>query len=367
MEIDKQVVEEVSSSQVVQTGDNSPVTIVNGMKPAEVIEVCETIVQKEIANYSLVAEQTARDRYRKLSAKLEEALEQLEEVKLEKIKEPAIQIAANETFTEYIRSGEEFLGDQLIDMLIERMSVPEHTAKQIIIDEARRILPKLTKDLVDFLAILTFLRLMLPRPRLRFVEMLRQVGDLGKNAYRINTIDIALLKQSGCATDMFLGHNQSLEQILLEIYDPFFRKAVPKEQILDLLRSFPEINKPKEELAWNTPLNTLLNTIGYLGDEWYYKYSRNDGIRAYDKAKRDAEMSRFLTEFDQMAVKMSVSEVKAYLLSINENWERISYLYSKDYVQSLFINPVGHYIGLRQLCKQLGEEISYFIFYPQHI
>lgn len=111
-------------------------------------------------------------------------------------------------------------------------------------------------------------------------------------------------------------------------------------------------------------LKTLLNNIGFIGDDWYYKFSRNDGIWAYDKAKRDAQLSQFLTEFDQMAVKMSVSEVKAYLLSINENWEGISFLYSKDYVQSLFVNPVGYYIGLRQLCRQLGEEISYFIFIP---
>lgn len=366
MEINKQTVENVESSQVIQTGDKSPVTIVNGMRPAEVIQVCETLIQKEIANYTLKAEQTAKERYQELSNKLEERLNSLTESQLEKIQEPAIQIAVNETYTEYIRSGEESLGDELIDLLIDRMSVSEHTSKQIIIDEARRLLPKLTKNLVDLLAIMTFLRLMLPRPRLRFVEMLKKVGDLGKNAYDIKTIDIALLNQTLGTNETIWENIQSVENILLKIYDTFFRKAVPNDQFMTLLNSKPEYNKQNSGLFWNTPSKAILNHVGRLGNDWYYKYNTNEGFQTYEKDMKNPEMASLLTGFASLATKMSVSEVKDFLLSINDNWGKISYLYSREDVRSLTIRPVGYYIGLRHLCKQLGEDIQFSIFYPDY-
>ena len=366
MEINKQTVENVESSQVIQTGDKSPVIIVNGMRPAEVIQVCETLIQKEIANYTLKAEQTAKERYQELSLKLEEKLKSLTEIQLEKIQEPAIQIAANETYTEYIRSGEESLGDELIDLLIDRMSVSEHTSKQIIIDEARRLLPKLTKNLVDLLAIMTFLRLMLPRPRLRFVEMLKKVGDLGKNAYDIKTIDIALLNQTLGTNETIWEDNQSVEGILLKIYDAFFRKAVSNDKFVALLNSRPEYNKQNSGLFWNTPSKAILNHVGRLGNDWYFKYNTNEGFQTYKKDMKNPEMADLLTGFASLAAKMSVSEVKEFLLSINDNWEKISYLYSREDVRSLTIRPVGYYIGLRHLCKQFGEDIQFSIFYPDY-
>lgn len=366
MEINKQTVEDVESSQVIQTGDNSTVTIVNGMQPGEVIKICENLIQKEIANYTLKAEQTAKERYQELSCKLEERLKSLTEIQLEKIQEPAIQIAANETYTEYIRSGEESLGDELIDLLIDRMSVNEHTSKQIIIDEARRILPKLTKNLVDLLAIMTFVRLVLPRPRLRFAEMLKKIGDLGKNSYDIKTIDIALLNQTIGANETIWEDNQSVEEILSKIYDAFFRKGVPNDQYMALLSSRPEYNKQNQELFWNTPSKALLNHVGRLGNDWYYKYNTNEGFQTYKKDMKNPDMANLLTGFESLATKMNVSEVKEFLLSINENWKKISYLYSREDVRSLSIRPVGYYIGLRHLCRQTGEDIQFSVFYPDY-
>lgn len=364
MEKSKQTVDHVDSSQVVQTGNHSSVVIQNGMKPAEVIEMCEILIQNEIKRYTQQAEETAVKRYQELSSKLGDALKSLDEVKLEKIKEPAIQIAANETYTEFIRSGEEFLGDKLIDLMIERMSVPEHTAKQIIIDEARRILPKLTKDLVDFLAIRTFLDLSLTRPRVWFTRLLEKVGDLGRNAYKVRAMDIGLLKQTGCATNLYIASSQSVEQILLENYDAFFKKPVPKQQVLDLLK--PYFNEaPKPDPTQKSSLNILLEIIGYIGDDWYFKMCRNQLYDPYIRAMKKPEYANVLFEFNKKAIGMTMVEVKSFLINLNKNWEGILYLFNREYVRSIHITPVGYYIGLRHLCKQIGEEIPYSIFFPE--
>lgn len=356
MERNKQSVEDITSSQVIQSGNGSIVVINNntGIDPASVISVCNDLLKREIDSYTIQAAQEARNRFDALSVKLEAALQKLETTQLEKIKEPAIQIAANETYTEYIRSGEEFLGDEMIDLLIERMSVPEYTSKQVLIDEARRVIPKLTKKQVDVLAIITFIRLILPRPRMHFVKLLDKIGEFGQNINMVNAIDIAILVQSSCATDSSsIRTDYSIAPILKESYDTFFRKPVMKEQLMSMLK--PYTVKERE---------LLFQYVGYLGEEWYYKISTLNGNTHYTNILRDSGRSKILKDFDEMSQKMTLDEVENFLKGINKNWEQILYLFKKDYMKSLTISPVGNYIGWRHLCKQTGEKIDFDIFYP---
>lgn len=356
MEISKQSIDNVNSSQVVQTGDDSPVTINNntGISPSTFIQLCQTLLNPEVNSYIYQAYQEAKQRFDDLSTKLKAALEELEQTKLEKIKEPAIQIAANETYTEYIRSGEEFLGDELVDLLIERMSVQEHTSKQVLVDEARRVLPKLTKPQVDVLAVFAFLRFILGRPRMQFVGTLNKLGELGESIGKVKAIDIALIVQSGCATDSVLrGADYAIAPILQGSYDPFFRKPVMKQQMLPMLQAYTEEEQ-----------KLLFQYVGYLDEEWYYKYNTMKFLHQYAVRMKDSGKSKILKAFEDMAQKMSLEEVEEFLKGINKNWEQILTLFKKDFMKTLTITPVGNYIGWRQLCKQTGENLKFELFYP---
>lgn len=328
----------------------------NGMQPEEIRSLCLDLIQHEIATYKLRASVEANRRFNELMEKYLNLLTQLEEVKRQRLQEPAIQFAVFETFTEYIRSGEEFLGDELVDLLIERMSVQEHTSKQVLIDEARRVLPKLTKKQVDVLAVFAFVRFILTRPRLQFVETLNKIGELGESIGMVKAIDMAILVQSGCATDSVLkGTDYAIAPIFQSSYDSFFRKPVMKPQMLSLLQNY---TKEEQKL--------LFQYVGYLKDEdeWYYKYSTLDYLRHYRGWVNNPEKSKILKSFDGIAQKMSIEEVEDYLKDINKNWEQILTLFKKDYMKSLTISPVGNYIGWRQFSKQTGEKLQFELFYP---
>ena len=57
--------------------------------------------------------------------------------------EPAIQLILNTVYKEYAKSGDSDLKQRLIDLLIARIKVSEHTFTQILIDDAIRITPKI--------------------------------------------------------------------------------------------------------------------------------------------------------------------------------------------------------------------------------
>ena len=172
-----------------------------------------------------------------------------------------------------------------------------------------------------------------------------------------NLMENLLLLEKGVC-DLYL--HGTIEASTLE------RCKLLMEEVGALLSSRPEYNKQNQELFWNTPSKALLNHVGRLGNDWYYKYNTNEGFQTYKKDMKNPDMANLLTGFESLATKMNVSEVKEFLLSINENWKKISYLYSREDVRSLSIRPVGYYIGLRHLCRQTGEDIQFSVFYPDY-
>lgn len=354
-----------------KAGDNSKqlqvehVHIYQGVDSENIRKLCLDLIQRELALYKQEASDEAMRRFNFLMEKFLELFSKLEEDKRQRLKEPAIQVATNETFNEYIVSGEEPLGNELIDLLIERISVDEHTSMQLLIDESRRILPKLTKNLIDFLAVITFMSLLLPRSRKCFDVILNRVGNLGANFDKIKSLDIALLKQTGCTTYNFISNDKSVERILLENYDSFFRRAVSLESFIKLLQSYPVVLDNPHSVS-GTPVGTLLQFIETEDKECYFRSSTYQSANNYQKAFSHPENGILLRKFDTLAVKMMETEVRDYLIGNNEDWKKIMRLFSQDYIHALAINPVGYYIGLRHLCKQIGEDIPYSVFYPNH-
>ena len=338
-----------------------------GMSYTEVKDICTTLIRSEIASYTQKANEEAQKRFDFILNKLFDALSKINERFWERFQEPAIQLATSETLRDYIRSGNEELSDKLIDLLIERITVHDHTSQQVIIDEARHILPKLNKNLVDFLAIQTFLKLILSRIRMRFVEILKQVGDFGENISKINSLDIAILNQLGCSNDAVTQYNLSIETILLDSYDSFFRHPISTDELTQILNLSPAYQKNQlksKGTSWGQLM--LLVELCEESKKCRYKYSSNKTIELYIKGKNNLEISKLLNEFESRSVKMTELEIKTYLFSLNDNWKNIIGVFEKQYVKTLEIRPVGYYIGLRRLNKKIEETIPFELFYSEN-
>jgi hypothetical protein len=55
---------------------------------------------------------------------------------------------------EYAKTGDVDLKEQLLDLLIQRIDSDERSLKQVVLDEAIILLPKLTKDQINLLTLL---------------------------------------------------------------------------------------------------------------------------------------------------------------------------------------------------------------------
>jgi len=181
-----QKIESVNQSTIVQAkGDIN----FNGITAETAMEICKYVVKAELAVYTQDARVEAEKRLSDISEKTIDRITSLKEDLLHRFKEPAIQMALNETFKNHIASGNEELGENLIDLLIERLRVQERTTEQSIIDEARNIIPKLSSNTVSLLAIMVFSKLIFPYDKKQYDDLLLKLAPLVERLKNIKILE----------------------------------------------------------------------------------------------------------------------------------------------------------------------------------
>lgn len=151
-------------------------------------------------------------------------------------------MALNETFKNHIASDNEELGENLIDLLIERLRVQESTTEQSIIDEARNIIPKLSSNTVSLLAIMVFSKLIFLYDKKQYDDLLLKLAPLVERLKNVSSLDIAHLKQVGCGYGISAFHVvEPLEKYLLSNYDLFFRHGISLNEVNDIFQKYPQL------------------------------------------------------------------------------------------------------------------------------
>ena len=283
-------------------------------------------------------------------------MSQLEDSTRQRFQEPSIQFAVNETMKEYIRSGKEELGDDLIDLMIERLKVEEHTTKQSLIDEARQILPKLSNSAVAVLAMLTFVKLIFLRERTEFVRILEKLTSLAGELGTPQSLDIAYLEQARCGQSLsFVTSNKNFVEEMKNTYDVLFSHPVSLEEFNQFMREYG-INQEEK-----TPILLAISSFfDTKAQSMTYKYSTFPESRIKDEIKEYMNLLK-----DRLSL-YSEEEVRAYFLGISPMWQNVINLFERKDIKSFTLSPVGMYIGTRKLSRVLGEEVSIDIFYKNN-
>ena len=324
-------------------------TIHVGMSYAEIKDLCTTLIQSELALYTQKANEEAWERFESILEKFLDALKNIDEKYRMRFQEPAIQFAANETFKEYIRSGKEELGDDLIDLMIERMQVDEYSAKRMLIDEARQVLPKLSSASVAILGILTFTKFIFFKRRGDFIEMLRKLSPLILQIGMPQNLDIACLEQARCGQSLsFVTSYKEFVEIMMDTYAPIFTRSIPNEMFEKIL---VENHWNQGDVKLFLSIHTLFQTEG---NSQLFNIST---ISKNSFAKDNPTLRNAATILLDVMPKFSEKEVKQFFLDINPEWENVIRLFHMKRIHSFMISPVGYYIALRKLTRLLGEEI----------
>ena len=349
-----QKIESVNQSTIVQAkGDIN----FNGITAETAMEICKYVVKAELAVYTQDARVEAEKRLSDISEKTIDRITSLKEDLLHRFKEPAIQMALNETFKNHIASGNEELGENLIDLLIERLRVQERTTEQSIIDEARNIIPKLSSNTVSLLAIMVFSKLIFPYNKEQYDDLLLKLAPLTEKFKNINSLDIAHLKQVGCGYGISAFHvAESLEKDLLSIYDLFFRYNISLDELNDLFRKYSQ----------QTTNSDLLYILGLFSTEGQYVSFNVGSTKTVTEAFNQANKDKLIPLFEDLknkAIPFTEDEVRDYHIQKDARWQFAFEVFKNNQMTTFQLNPVGVYIGIRQLTKICETPIPMSLFY----
>lgn len=352
-----QKIECVNQSTIVQAkGDIN----FNGITAETAMEICKYVVKAELAVYTQDARVEAEKRLSDISEKTIDRITSLKEDLLHRFKEPAIQMALNETFKNYIASGNEDLGENLIDLLIERLNAQERTTEQSIIDEARNIIPKLSSNTVSLLAIMVFSKLIFPYNKKQYDDLLLKLAPLVERLKNISSLDIAHLKQVGCGYGISAFHVvEPLEKYLLSDYDLFFRHNISLNELNDIFQKYPQLMN----VSQRTNLPYIMGLFFIEGQYVSFNVTNTKTVtEAFNQANKDQLIPLF-EDLKNKAIPFTEDEVRDYHIQKDARWQYAFDVFKNNQITTFQLNPVGVYIGIRQLTKICEMSIPMSLFY----
>lgn len=351
-----QRIEGVNQSNIIQAkGDIN----FNGISAETAMEICKYVVKSELAVYTQDARVEAEKRLSDISEKTIDQITSLKEDLLSRFKEPAIQMALNETFKNYIASGNEELGENLVDLLIERLNVQEKSTEQSIIDEARNIIPKLSSNTISLLAIMVFSKLIFPLNRKQFDDLLLKLSPMVERIEKITSLDIAHLKQVGCGYGISAFHVvEPLEKYLLANYDLFFRHSISLDELNDVFQKYPHLMNA----SIPANLSYIMGMFTIEGQSLSFNVPNTRTVTdALDKANN--KLIPLFEDLKNNATQYTEDEVRDYVSNIDARWKYTFDTFKKNQITTFQLNPVGVYIGCRQLTRICGMTIPMSLFY----
>lgn len=349
----KQEIDKSTNSTINQAGGNITVTTINGVSAVEVVQICNDVMRTQMSIYTQQAIVSAQNRLDSFCNKFTARLATVEDKISKQLKEPSIQIALHESIKGSIDCNNEKLTDELIDLIIERMSNTERCSKQFIIDAARQVLPKLTQGHIALLALKTFTNLRLGGNSELLKEILfKRLEKLLVNCTTISDLDIEYLDQVGCfGNPKMLISQTNIERELTSSYDLFFRKDCDSAELNNIISAHPY--SPKA-------INLVLSILDFKNGRISFKVTRSDIVEPQIN-KQDEDVNDFYQNIKKLLIPFSENETKSFLIANDSNWSIVIDILTKS--DQAFLSPLGTYLGSRTLSKHIGIDIPLNIFY----
>ena len=339
-----------------------------GLQISDVIPLVHELVKSDLVIYKMQAENTAKSRLDDFAKSFEEEILEKVADKIDRFAEPSMQFVTREAAVGYIKSGDPNDKEALIDLLIERVKEDERSSTQFLIDDAIRILPKLSKKSIAFLTLLTYSKLTLTGSRKNLGEWVKCMNPVVDNLQNVSSIDIEYLVQADCVTPL-IGFSQGSNWISRnrEKYPLAFIHPINAE---DAKKFFNE-----SRIDCTTPGQyTFPRTIDF--DKLLKLFSilsfNNDGtisplLLHHNQISEALHNLDFIdaTSFATLlskSEKMSDNDILQYYESFNPNWTAVIKLLN-DKCNEFVLKPVGAYIGARQLAKLSKRDIPLSLFY----
>lgn len=364
----KQNISEISNSTINQAqGD----IINHGVSVKDVLDIVSSVVADKMTIYHQQAELTARQRLDDFKKKLVDELKDKSEEILEKFNQPSVQLAARKAALGCVQSGGAVEQDNLVDLLIERVSVEEKTTKQHLVDEAIEILPSLSAGCLRLLTFLAFSDLVKQGSVCDYEKWIDCVNPIIENISLITLLDVDFLNQANCTYSLGGFHNSSsFIENQLKTCDLLFRHSPSKEFVDKLLAKFQltRVDNGFQGIP-GSDFNKSLFIVDAFGLMEYpnvkIKYTTLSNVCDGLAKHGYSDVIETFHDYFNETQSYTKEEVEQYFINRNLHWREALDFLKRDDITSLRLKPVGTYIACRQLTKLTGNEVSLDIFYSK--
>lgn len=337
------------SKQEQQSGDNSTniqanaIVVHQGLSYAEAKEVALDVFRANFYELAGKARDIARARAEEITEEFLKKLQAENPSGFSKSKDPDFQYALFTVQKEYARTGDEDLGDLLVDLLVDRSKHEQRDILQIVLNESLNTAPKLTNDQLAVLAVI-FLFKYTQNFGVGNHQMLGEYFDkhvlpfadkLNKNNSCYQHLEFCGCGSIGMGTVM-------LDAILKQIYQGMFLNGFDAAEVAQR-----EISVGLDQRFFIPCLNDSSKVqVRATNREALEKNLDSNSIGQEDRAK-------IIALFDQGL--MSNEEVIKKCVSIRPYMEKVFSTWASSSIANFTLTSVGIAIGHANIKRLVGE------------
>ncbi len=344
LEKNKQEASNVSNSIIQQAnGDINNF----GVSYNDVKEICRDVIRQE---FQIVTNE-AVDKLNRLIEEFQNRLiEKIMGLKDQKVigrfKEPRYQFVLHDAIKEYAQTDNEDTKEDLVEVLIDRLQVEENSTERFVVEDAIKIIPKLSFALTRFLGSILLRRMEFRNLPFIFRSNLKELAKIYEHLNEISNLDIAYLFQLNCCEQMHgLRHMVTIEEEMKRRYDLFFRQPTTIEEYNKYVASHPK-------LAPGINGSSFVCVDGVNTDECRMAYLST--VHLKDNLQKAGRMDLWpeLETYINTLRPYNDEEIKNMLVKIDPNWGKIIELFHQENIKNIQLTPVGMYIANRIIRKE---------------
>ncbi|MDO7888179.1 LPO_1073/Vpar_1526 family protein [Hymenobacter cheonanensis] len=328
-----------------------------GLSFAEAKDLIMLVMEQNFIKFSEQALATARIRAEEMTTDYLNGLAARNPALVEAVQQPGIQMAIVAAQKEYIKTGDKFLAELLVNTLIERTNQPQRTVLQIALDESLSIIGKLTNNQINMI-VLSFAVLSVTVVGINSLESFKSMCDSDikplVEILRIGGSDLAHIV--GCNCGLLLPKKQDYLVDWQRRYKGLFSKGFTQKEIEDILEmTFTSVNTQCPGLFVNCLHDKDKIQIGYMDEDVFEKNIVEFSISQETKI-------RIKTLF--LGNVMSTGEMQIYLSTFGDYMEKLFAMMHQGTLALLVLNAVGQTIAVTAYGKILNKSLDYKLWIP---
>lgn len=342
----KQQIGNITNSNAININGD---VFIDGKVYDEIKNIFLEILRNDFEKFSMQATEQAKT---ELEHFLETLFEKLAKEKLislvENFKLPAVQVSLHDTLMGYIVTEDIHIKHFIADVLIDRLKMQDNTIEKSVINDAIKIIPKLTLPTACLIALMALRHQVAVMPfSFMFDSYFNQLSPIIDNLKDVTKLDVEYVKQNNCTAPITgIIPIDSFENHLLRQYDLFFRQ----KGSLNKFNEFAEIH-PEVRSCVNDVGSCMVSMSGENSEHWQFCDANSTLFYNRLKVRRQENLIPLVEELKKDMPIFSEQEVREYLISINSNWTYAFDLLNSEALKRSELSILGKYIGSKVISK----------------